>query len=149
MFTTDNTKEIRIYVKILFSQKGLSALSTVYYFRNEMKVDFFVRWKWYFQYREALLRVKYPKAYIHLEQGPYEYILPEHEYKQKIRNRYIADKAQLTKFKNKLKSLSKNWNQLFPIEEHPDYKKISAKLEEYTNQLKESEIEYNKFFKTN
>jgi hypothetical protein len=146
MFIIDYTSETRIFVKILFSENGLSALSTVHYFRNEMKVDFFQRWKWYFEYRAALLRVKYPKAYIALEHGPYEYILPEHEYQQKIRNRYIADKAQLTKFKHKLDSISQNYNQIFPIEEHPDYKKINAKLEEYREQLKASELEYNKVF---
>jgi hypothetical protein len=111
-----------------------------------MKVHFFQRWKWYFEYRAALLRVKHPKAFIELKHGPYEYILPEHEYKQKIKNRYIADKSHLTKFKNKLYSICENYDQLFPIEEHPDYKKFNAKLEEYREQLKASELEYNKVF---
>lgn len=146
MYQPDSKIETRIFVKILFSESGKSALGKVHYFRNEMQVDFFQRWKWYFEYRAALLRVKHPKAFVKLETGPYQYILPENDYREKVKNRYLSDKRQLTRFENKLKQLRKHWNQLFPIEEHPDYIKINAKLKEYSEQLKASELEYNIVF---
>ena len=146
MFETDNTKETRIFVKILFSESGKSALANVYYFRNEMRVDFFQRWKWYFEYRAALLRVKYPKGYIKLETGTYEYVLPEDKYLEKVRNSYLSDKRQLTKFKNQLNSICKNWNELFPIEENPDWIRVTKKLEWYQSQYEKSKSLYDSVF---
>ena len=146
MFETDNTKETRIFVKILFSESGKSALANVYYFRNEMRVDFFQRWKWYFEYRAALLRVKYPKGYIKLETGTYEYVLPEDKYLEKVRNSYLSDKRQLTKFKNQLNAIRKNWNELFPIEENPDWIKVTKKLEWYQSQYEKSKSLYDSVF---
>lgn len=148
MFETDNTKETRIFVKISFNEKGNSALRKTVYFRNEMRVDFFIRWRWYFEYRAALLRVKHPKAFVELSHGPYEYILPEQEYREKVKNRYLSDKRQLTKFENKLNAIRKNWNELFPIEENPDWIKVTKKLEWYQNQYKSSKNEYEKVFGT-
>ena len=142
MFESNSKIETRIFVKIFFSETGISAIGEVRYFRNEMTVEFYQKWKWYFEYRAALLRVKFPKAYIKLETGPYEYVLPEDKYKEKIKNRYLSDKRQLTKFKNKLNSIRKNWNELFPIEENPDWIKVTKKLEWYESQYESSKKEY-------
>lgn len=146
MFVLNGKSETRIFVKILFSESGKSALAEVHYFKNEMRVEFFQKWKWYFEYRAALLRVKFPKAYIKLETGPYEYTLPEDKYRQKVKNQYLSDKRQLTKFQNKLNSISKNWNELFPIEQNPNWKKISEKLEWYKIQYESSKKEYDSVF---
>ena len=146
MSILNGKSETRIFVKILFSESGKSALGEVHYFRNEMRVDFFVRWKWYFEYRAALLRVKYPKGYIKLETGPYEYVLPEDKYLEKVKNQYLSDKRQLTKFKNKLNYIRKNWNELFPIEENPDWIKVTKKLEWYQSQYEKSKSLYDSVF---
>lgn len=146
MFQTNNKIETRIYVKISFNEKGISSLRKTVYFRNEMRVDFFVRWKWYFEYRAALLRVKHPKAFIELNHGPYEYVLPEDKYREKIKNQYLSDKRQLTKFKNKLNSIRENWNELFPIEENPDWIKVTKKLEWYQSQYEKSKSLYDSVF---
>lgn len=143
---TNSKTETRIFVKIIFSESGKSALANVHYFRNEMKVDFFQRWKWYFEYRAALLRVKYPKAFIKYETGPYEYSLPIDIYIKKVKETYLSDKRQLSKFKNKLNAISKNWNELFPIEEHPDYIKVKVKLAYYELRAQKSKKEYDQVF---
>lgn len=146
MYESNNKIETRIFVKISFNEKGISALRKTVYFRNEMGVDFFQRWRWYFEYRAALLLVKHPKAFIELTHGPYEYVLPEDEYREKVKNRYFSDKRQLTRFDNKLKQLCKNWDQLFPIEEYPDWIKITKKKEWYDAQLTKSKAEYDAVF---
>lgn len=138
--------ETRIFVKITFNEKGKSALRECVYFRNEMMVDFYIRWKWYFEYRAALLRVKYPRAFIEYVSGPYQYELPDDKYKEKVKNRYLSDKRQLAKFKNKLNSIRKNWNELFPIEENPNYRKIEEKLNWYKVQADKSKQEYDTIF---
>jgi len=48
-----------------------------------------------------------------------------------VKNEYLSDKRQLTKFKNKLEVVKSNWNELFPIEDHPDYVKVMNKLKYY------------------
>jgi hypothetical protein len=143
----DNNKvEIRIYVKIVFSESGQQAPQKCVYYRNEMTIDFFHRWKWYFKYREALLRVKHPRSYIELYHGPYEYELPENIYREKIKNQYLSDKRQLTKFTNKLNQVIKHWNQLFPIEEDPHWSKVNDKMNYYKKRLELSEKEYKSVF---
>ena len=146
MSILNGKSETRIFVKILFSESGKSALGEVHYFRNEMRVEFFQKWKWYFEYRAALLKVKFPRAYVKLDTGPYEYVLPEDKYRDKIRNNYLSDKRQLTKFKNQLNSIRKNWNELFPIEENPDWIKVTKKLEWYQSQYEKSKSLYDSVF---
>lgn len=141
------TTETRIFVKILFSENGYASLADVRYYRNEMKPDFFVRWRWYFEYRAALLRVKHPKSFIKIESGPYEYVLPEAEYRAKVRNAYLSNKRQYTKALNLLNSIRQNWSELFPIEDNPEWSKVQRKLMYYKLRLEESEKEYNKLFK--
>lgn len=147
MYTHDNSKETRIYVKIRFNEKNLSALGENVYFRNDMRVEFFIRWKWYFEYRAALLRVKYPKAFIEFTHGPYEYILPEQEYKTKLENNIKAAKAKLTEYSNKIAKAKANWMEMFPIEDHPGWRKISEKQEYYRLRLQILKEEYETNFK--
>lgn len=146
MDTSNNKIEKRFYVKISFNEKGYAALKETVYFRNEMTIDFFLKWKWYFEYRVALIRVKNPRSFIELSYEPYEYILPKDKYKEKVKSNYISAKRKLTKFINKLTIIQENWNELFPIEEHPDWIKINEKLEYYQKQLKISKSEYDLYF---
>jgi len=146
MYSSQTKIETRIFVKIIFSVSGKSALGAVHYFRNEMSVDFYQRWKWFFEYKAALLRVKFPKAYIKLETGPYEYILPEDKYKEKVKNNYLSAKRQLTKFQNQLNSICQSWNELFPIEENPDWIKVQSKLDYYKAYLNSAKFEYESVF---
>jgi hypothetical protein len=148
MDTSSNT-ETRLFVKIRFSESGYSALATVHYFRNEMKVDFFHRWMWYFKYREALLRVAHPKAFIEFEAGPYQYVLPQHALREKVKNKHLSNKRQLTKFDNQLSKICANWNEIFPIEEHPNWIDVQRKRDYYKQQLQVSAIEYDNLFNAN
>jgi len=66
LLINDGKSERRVFVKITFNEKGISSLRKTVYFRNDMRADFFQRWRWYFEYRAALLRVKYPKSFIEL-----------------------------------------------------------------------------------
>lgn len=143
MYYPDNSKEVRMYVVILFHEKS-QALRTVYYTRRDMTIDFFHRWKWYFEYRYALLKVKYPRAYIKLEYDRYELTLPEEEYKTKMRNKLISAKRMVTQFEKKIDYVRANWDEFFPPEEHPKWKKVLEKLDYYKEQLRLTQEECNK-----
>ncbi len=135
--------EKRIYVKIVFYKNDkYQTLAKTVYFRNQMTIPFFYRWKWFFLYREALIRVKYPRAYIKLEYGPYDYVLPKDIYKKKIKDLLAGNKRKLTQYKNKIAYVKQNWNEIFPPEEHPQWVKVIEKLDYYTKTVEELNEEY-------
>ena len=112
--------ETRYFVRIRMGHDQL-------YYRNDMLPDFFFRWQWFFDYRAALVKVKNPRKTVYCEKGTYQYVLPENDYREKLRSLEIKRKAQLTQFNNKLKALKANWKELFPLEDHPEYKRILEK----------------------
>ncbi len=144
MYYPDNSKELRMYVKIRFHKKNLSLCKEAYYFRNNMTLDFFNRWKWYFKYRAALIQVQNPHSPVEFEYGSYEYILPSDEYQKKMVNRLLSAKRNLTKYENKLNFIKENWDELFPIEEHPKWKNVVEKLNYYKEYLHLTQKEYDK-----
>jgi len=78
-----------IYVKITIYQ-GLLAYKVVYY-RNKITVEQSVRWRWYFDYLVALIKVKYPKNKVVLEIGQ-QTLLQGNEYVEKKRKSLLSSK---------------------------------------------------------
>lgn len=126
--------ERRLFVKILFAQR-YHALAEVVYYRNDMTVEFYERWKWYFEYRAALLRVKSPRSIVIYYQGSYQYSPPKDELIKRLESKIRGKKAKITEFENKLQSAIKNWNELYPIEQHPHWSKVSDKKRAYHSEL--------------
>jgi len=120
MYILDPTKEKRIFVKIsICLNKNKSIVDKVLYFRNDMKMDFYVKWEWFFRYRAALCQVQTPKKCIIYEYGSYDYVLPEVEVYEKVKNHYFGAKRNLTKAKNKLEQIKKNYSKIFEVESMP------------------------------
>src|SRR5690606_9308784 len=101
----------------------------------------FMRWQWYFRYREALLQVAYPKNSVERIQTVEE--LSEKNKQNLIKAKQTSLKAKITKYKNRYKSFlqefenyKSNYSGLFPIEQEANYLM-------YTNSLSlaESKIE--------
>ncbi|MDR1370149.1 MAG: hypothetical protein LBJ72_08525 [Dysgonamonadaceae bacterium] len=89
----NNNIERRFFIKIRLNKDSkYESLAEVYYYRTDMTLEFYFRWKWYFDYRAALVRVQNPKAFIEYTCGSYEYILPADEYKNKVYNLLLAAK---------------------------------------------------------
>ena len=149
MYSLPNNTEKRLYVKILFSITGVQSLAIVAYYRSDMTIEFYYRWKWYFEYRAALLRVKYPKSFISLTQGAYDYVLPEDELRTKLENKIRAAKSMITQIDRKVQNLIDNWSELFPIEHHPDWTRIVQKKDYYRLQLNLLITEYETLTKQN
>lgn len=134
MYTPDPTIEKRIFVKIsICFHRG--PIDKVLYFRNDMKLEFFNKWMWFFEYRAALCKVQNPKSRIIYEQGSYDYVLPDAELYDKVKNRYFGAKRNLSKIKNKLDDIRKNYTEMFPIEEHPAWPKNLEKIKYYEDQV--------------
>jgi len=121
----EHNEEQRWVVRI---RVGNLPLARQAYFRNEMTYEFYARWKWFFEYRAARIKVANPRVQVHYEATAYKYTLPEHEYRTKLQNKLIRRKGQVTEFRNKIANARANYNELFPIEEHPHWVKVQAKL---------------------
>lgn len=114
----------------------------VVYYRSGMTPDFVIRWLWYFEYLQALIKVYNPKRHVSMTRGPQNILLGKewHEYRRQalIKSRKIKLK-QLEKgvvdddlfgFKSQdnetkksevIKQLNDLERDLFPIPEFPEY----------------------------
>ena len=83
----------------------------------DMPFSIYYKYNWYFDYRAALLKVKYPKLEIKITAGVQKELskqLPEYHFNK---NKIVSAKRKITEFTNKLKAFSESYNKLFPIEE--------------------------------
>jgi hypothetical protein len=136
----NNSEEIRLFVKILFTPR-YQALAEVVYFRNDMTVEFYQRWKWYFEYRAALIKVQNAKSIVTIQQGSYPYILPKDELIKKLESKIRSKKAKIVEFENKLQNAVNKWDELYPIEQHPLWSRVIEKKSAYYSELKNLEQE--------
>lgn len=117
--------------------KGRDSIERLYW--NDMRLDTRNRYGWYFNYRAALLQVKYPKYRIEYHWGNEPAVgKSKIEY---IKSRISAKKRTISKYNNIINNARANWNELFPIEEHELYIKGIAKIERLKNELIEIETE--------
>lgn len=140
---TVNNIEKRFFVKIRFIKDSKnSCLAPTVYYRTNMSFQFFIKWKWYFEYRKALLIVKYPRAFVDMTSGSFDYELPIDKYKEKLRNLLTASKRQVTQFQRDITNAKKQWTEFLPIEEHPKWVKVQEKLNRYITERDILQKEY-------
>lgn len=100
----------------------------------------FSKWMWYFEYRTALARVRYPRNYI--RSGQFTESLKPKQYADILRNKIIAKKRRVTEVKNKMALAIEHWSELFPIENDEIYIRAAKKLSELESQLILMQREY-------
>jgi hypothetical protein len=121
------------------------------YFRNAMTFEFYKRWKWFFEYRAALLKVQSPKLNVELSMSSYDYELPRKVYIERLKNLIRARKSTLTKYKNRIARVKKEYKEttLFPIKNDPKYPEVEAKLKRLEKELAQAKQQLNKLYVTN
>ncbi len=141
------------YYKIVVSTRlGGETLEWKYW--NGYTLQQHVRWKWYFKYRAALLRIKYPKSHIEESWGHYE---PKEKKSQikVLKGRITAKKRTLTKWKNKMDKYLKGMEEhnktvIIPFNpnDDPNYKpalekigRLEYELEELLKEMEEKKAE--------
>ena len=86
------------FVKIVL-YKGYYGDSVVYY-RRYMNIDFVLRWRWYFEYLAARLKVAYPRQKVEILCGRIDLLTPA-EYAVKKRESLLrAKRGQIKKLEN-------------------------------------------------
>lgn len=102
---------------------------------ENLTFELFCKYKWYFEYRYALLRVQHPRVLI--ENNQFKRELNEKEKTDFLKNKIIGKKRTITKYKNRLSIYELNWNSLFPIKDDETYKKALEKIARLETELKE------------
>lgn len=120
------------YIKVYDGKYPSSSTLLLIKWEN-LSFELFCKYKWFFEYKYALLRIKYPKHLI--EKNQFKIDLNAEEKKDLLKNRIIGKKRTITKYKNKLSLAEKHWNQLFPISEDDMYKKAVIKIERLESEL--------------
>lgn len=105
------------------------------YYITGLRFETYVKWRWYFEYRAALYKVNNPRHWVDLQPHQYDYIPTEVEQAKKTRDAIVGKKAQITKWTNAINAAKENWNELFPIEEDPQFIKACGKLEKAKTEL--------------
>lgn len=106
-----------------------------------LTLDQHVKWKWYFEYRAALEKVKNPKFSVECRWGQYipENVSKEDLERERLKRSISARKSQLSKWKNALIKYRHEYNEIFPIEENSIFLHISTKILENKTKLNELE----------
>lgn len=114
----------------------------VVYYRSGMTPDFVVRWLWYFEYLQALIKVHNPKRHVSMTRGPQNILLGKewHEHRrlsllksrqQKLKKLQIGvvdddlfhfksqdNEKKIDQVKKQIEDLERDE---YPIEEFPEY----------------------------
>lgn len=120
--------KVEFFVKITL-YKGYHPLEVVYY-RRGMNIDFVLRWRWYFEYLAARLKVLFPREKVELLCGRIDLLDPEEYISKKRESLLRAKKGQLKRFNNEPDELD-----LFDIA----INKKRAKIERIENEIRKLE----------
>lgn len=107
----------KIFVKISISYNYYGSIDEVIYFRYGIDINSFSRWKWYFEYLVAKIKINYPKSKVFFEYGEQnlifgnEYILKKKKdllIRKEINLKKIEGDKKLMLFEDELSTSKKN-----------------------------------------
>ena len=124
--------DFRWMIKISLHRNTYKASDAkVMYYKKDLPFELFMRWKWFFRYRTALIQVQHPKQFVELEFIKVKFTPDLQVLLKRAKDKFIGAKATLTKYQNKKQEMEDSWNELFPIEQHPKYMFVMDKIDEY------------------
>ena len=124
--------DFRWVVKISLHRNTYKASDAkVMYYKKGLSFELFNRWKWFFRYRAAMIQVQHLKQFVELEFIKVKFTPDLQVLLKRAKDKFIGAKATLTKYTNKKKEMEDDWNELFPIEQHPKFMFVMDKIDEY------------------
>lgn len=150
IYSSDFLYDVEIVVSYLINipEQGILETKEVEKLEWSALPDKIVKHKdWYFKYRAALFQVKYPKYTVEIKKSTTDQksVLQQ---KNILEKRISAKKRKITEMKNKVDYVKSNWNELFPVEDYPIYKKFISNMNTKMNELIQLEKELNLLNKT-
>lgn len=126
-------------------EKTLSGPVTAHCEWTGLALPMLVKYKWYFKYRASLLQIAHPKKHFFFTiNRTFETADQRKALIQTITNKLRNAKSKLTQATTKLNLIKSGWNELFPVEQHPDYKKVEQELERREARIRELQSDLDK-----
>lgn len=146
-FNFDNINDYEFYYCIYVKTTKHETIEKMVW--SGFSFDQFNRWRWYFDYRAALEKVKNPRFHIETTFGRNVKKIEDLEKNKK--NKIRACKAKITEMENKLKRvLAQESSELFSLAEHPLTVKFQKKLDDKRIELaKYQEFDLESFRRNN
>ena len=94
--------EHKIYARILVYGYKSHTAERVVYLRTGMEVDFAVRWRWWFEYLAALVKVHHPHRKVELSVGQQTVLLGEEWKAERTRNLLKDRRARLKRLEGEV-----------------------------------------------
>lgn len=129
----------RNYWVVIKVRKKLGGEQVEFLKWNDLRYELRLKYDWYFKYRAALLQVKYPKYHVELAFG--DEPVTQKQFEDVLLGKIAARKRKIAQHQSSLFAARQNWNELFPIEQHPDYVKATEKLNRLIKELEDLEDE--------
>lgn len=126
--------KVEFVVKIAL-YKGCHVDAVVYY-RRRMDIDFFLRWRWFFEYIAARIKVAHPRERVELTGGRIDLLTPEAYIEKKRESLLRAKRGQIKKLENTPDELD-----LFDIAINKKQEKI-ARIEDEIRRLEAGEVTF-------
>ena len=76
------------------------------------------------------MQVQHPRKRVEFVPFSYEYVPPKEQQIKRLTDKMRAAKAKHTHYMKQIELAKAHWNEIFPIEEHPDYIRAKAKVEQ-------------------
>lgn len=133
-----STQLHRITIKVLKGYNPHDTLEKVCW--DGLSNQLMIKYRWYFEYRQALLKVKYPRKkvdMVHFRYQP-ETVSEKEQAATRLNNLIVARKRKITEITRKIEEAKSSWTELFPLEDHPNYQRAMDKL----CRLKSEQAEY-------
>lgn len=111
-------------------------VDAVVYYRRRMDIDFFLRWRWFFEYIAARIKVAHPRERVELTGGRIDLLTPEAYIEKKRESLLRAKRGQIKKLENTPDELD-----LFDIAINKKQEKI-ARIEDEIRRLEAGEVTF-------
>ena len=90
--------KVEFFVKIVLYKR--CHVDAVVYYRRYMNIDFFLRWRWFFEYIAARIKVAHPRERVEFLGGRIDSLTPEAYIEKKRESLLRAKRGQLKKLEN-------------------------------------------------
>ena len=112
----------------------------------DLTFDQFAKWRWYLEYRAALVKVQNPRWNVDTTWGNYDWMPAADQYLKDLKNKIAGKRREITKWTNAIENCDKPWERKaglfindYPLEKDRDYllyQKAIAKIERHKKELK-------------
>lgn len=126
--------KVEFFVKIAL-YNGCHVDAVVYY-RRRMDIDFFLRWRWFFEYIAARIKVAHPRERVEFSGGRIDLLTPEAYIEKKRESLLRAKRGQIKKLENTPDELD-----LFDIAINKKQEKID-RIEDEIRRLESGEVSF-------